>query len=81
MKIRVLADTTLHGKAVAKGEILEVSEGDYNNLREYKFAELVEADPKAEKVRTTSATDRDVTKRVVEHAPTFAKDHGKPHKK
>ena len=76
MKIRILADTTLHGKAVAKGEVLDVSEGDYYNLREYKFAELVESNPAEEKTRTTSAKDLDVSKRV-EETPHSHSKHSK----
>ena len=91
MKIRILKGTTLHGKAVAEGEILEVSEGDYNNLREYKLAELVDP-PKPAKTTdrnapaaVTRAPERASHKGPahdeLEEAPKFPKDHGKPSKK
>jgi len=45
MKIRILRSTTLHGRAVAAGEILEVTPGDYQNLAEYKLCEEVKSAP------------------------------------
>ncbi len=72
MQIRILKGTTLHGKAVAEGEILEVSHGDYYNLLEYKLCEAVTPPEVAPpKIATTSFPVEQVHKR------TFAKDEGK----